>query len=815
MALILKHQEKNSNMLKNFLVTAVRNLLRQKSTTFINISGLTLGITCSLVLFLMVRHLTSFDTFHSRANRIYRVVGESEGNNGKNYTPGVPVPLPDAFRNDFPEAEETTFLSYRRETLITIPATSGEPKKYKEPIGVSYGESNFFRIFDRDVLAGNISTALDEPNQAVISVSLAQKYFNSTDVLGRELMQGGKQFKITAVIEDSPTNTDIPVDLMLSFITIKKSSGEGGWGSTWSDEQCYVLLRENQDAASIESRLSAFAQKYLGGENYEHRTFHLQPLSEMHFDERYSNLSNHSAPKEALVALSVIALFMILTACINFINLSTAEAVKRSREVGIRKTLGSTRWQLVLQFMGETTLVTLASVIISVSMAQLVLSFLNAFLDAQIPMTLNDGTLWVFIVGVTVVVSLLSGLYPSFVISNYKPAYAIKNLILTPSASGFNLRRTLVVTQFVISQFFIIGTIVLIQQMNFFEKKDLGFRKDAVIILPVPERESPDDNSGASKMRTLREEVRNLPGVVTASLANSAPSSSGVSGTMCYMEGTNESESIKAQIKTIDNQYLAMFDLKLVAGRGVDDGDTATAFIVNEQFVKEAGFNSPEDILGRKLVLWGQTLPVTGVVRNFHTQSLQQSIEPTVLMNRLTHYAALSVQIAGADPQSIIAAIKPKWEQAYPQHLFSYEFLDENIREFYEGEQKMSVLLSVFTGVAIFIGCLGLLGLASFMANQKNKEIGVRKVLGASVESIIILFTKEYIKLIFVGFAIASPAAWFIMNKYLETFAYRITIGPTIFAYGFIITLLIALTTVGYKSLKAATINPVKSLKSE
>jgi putative ABC transport system permease protein len=796
-------------MLKNYLITAIRNLSRQMSTTVINVSGLTLGITCSLVLFLLVKHVSSFDQYHSKKDRIFRIVSESVGNNQRNYTPGSPVPLPDALRNDFHEIEEVTFVSYRRGTVITVEYPGKDSRKFFEERGVSFGEPNFFRVFDRKILTGDATRGLDNPNKAVISATLAEKYFGSTEVLGREIIHAGTQFTITAVMEDAPANTDVPVNLMLSYITIKKKSEEGGWQSIWSDEQCFVLLPNDFPAANIESRMAAFAQKYLGSEDNSHRTFHLQPLAEMHYDERYSNLSDHSAPKEILVALSVVGLFLILTACINFINLSTAEAIKRSREVGIRKSLGSTRGQLVLQFLGETTLVTLIAMIISVSAAQLMLSFLNAFLNTDIPME-ADGTFWLFIATVTIVVSLLSGLYPSLIISNYRPTQALKNLINSQSGSGFNLRRTLVVVQFVISQFFIIGTIVLIQQMNFFGKQDLGFRKDAIIVLPIPEQDQ-----GVSKMRTLRDEVLRVPGVAAASLANTTPSSSVVNGTTCRFEGTDESESIKTQVKAIDGNYLSLYDLVLVAGRAIEDGDTATGFLVNEQFVKEAGFANPQDIVGKKLVMWQQSLPIVGVVKNFHTVSLQQAIEPTVLMNRMYNYRTLSVLLGSSDVQGIIASIKPKWEAAYPEQLFDYKFLDESIRQFYEGEQKMSILLSVFTGIAIFIGCLGLLGLASFMANQKTKEIGVRKVLGASVESIVLLFTKEYIKLILIGFVVASPLAWFVMNKWLENFAYKITIGPVIFVSSFLITLLIAVGTVGFKSIKAATVNPANSLKAE
>jgi putative ABC transport system permease protein len=803
-------------MIKNYLKTAFRNLLREKGSTFINIAGLTLGITCSLVLFLMVKHLSSFDNYHAQKDRIYRVVTESDGNNGRFYTPGVPPVLPEAFRNDFSEAEEVTFLSYRAGSMISLPVDGAQSKKFNEESGVVFAEPNFFRIFDRKILTGSAEKGLDEPNEAIISTLLAKKYFGDSDPMGQVVKFDTLEFKITAIMEDYPTNTDFPFNLMLSYVTIKKPKDTSGWGSIWSDEQCYVLLKEGETPKKVLSRMPAFVEKYVGKNNYEHQTFNLQPLASMHFDDRYETFTYSTAPRQMLIALGVIAAFLIITACINFINLATAEAIKRSKEVGIRKSLGSTRIQLIGQFLGETTMVTVIAMLVSLGIAQLALNFMNTFLETTLALNFaSDKFLWIFIIGVTLAVSLLSGLYPSFVISGYRPAQALKNQITNRSSSGYNLRRGLVVLQFFISQFFIIGTIVLVYQMNFFQKQELGFRRDAVILVPIPEQETPTLADGTSKMKTLRQEVSGLPGIEKASLSSTAPSSGSVSGTNFRLEGWAESDGKDTQVKQVDGYYADLYDLRIIAGKGLEDFDTARGFLVNEQLVKASGFDDPRDILGKKLLMWGKTLPVVGVVKNFHTVSLRQPIEPTVLLNRIRGYETLSLLVNPAQLQSAINAVKKKWEASYPEHIFEYKFLDERIAEFYEGEKKMSILLSIFTGMAIFIGCLGLFGLATFMANQRTKEIGVRKALGASVESIVFLFTKEYIKLIIVGFIIAAPLAWFVMNEWLNDFAYKITIGPLIFVSGFSITLFIAIVTVGYKSLKAAIINPVQALRYE
>lgn len=801
-------------MLKNYLKTAFRNLLREKSSALVNISGLTMGITCSLVLFLLIRHLSSFDNYHSKRVRIYRVVNQSDGNQGKNYSAGVPSVLPDAFRMDFAEAEEVVFTSYRAGSMVTIPQRDAEPKKYSEEAGVVFTQSNFFKIFDRAILSGDTEKGLDDPNEAIISKRWALKYFGKEDVIGEVVKFDAHEYKVTAVMEDFPVNTDFPFDLMLSYVTIKKESEENGWNSIWSDEQCYFLLKTGEPISKVEGRLDAFTEKYLGKEDSDNSQFLVQPLSELHFDERFGTYSYNTIDRGILFAFGVIALILIVTACINFINLATAEAIKRSKEVGIRKLLGSTRSQLIRQFLGETTLITLFAMLASMAFAQLALTLLNPFLELELSLNFaGDGILWIFIITVTALIAILSGLYPAFIVSGFNPALALKNLINNKNSSGYNLRRALVVTQFFISQFFIIGTIIVINQINYFQSKDLGFRKDAIMVVPIPEREQPASADGSSKMRTLRDELVRLPGVEIASLNSTPPSSGSVSATDFTVEG--KEDSFGTQVKQVDGNYLDLFGLELISGQNIQDLDTATGFLVNEKLAHTAGFEAAQEIVGKEIKIWGKNFPVVGVVKDFHTVSLRDPIEATLMMNRIRGYETLTLQVNPKQIQHVIDQLKSKWETAYPEHIFDYQFLDQQIQEFYEGEKKISVLLGVFSTIAIFIGCLGLFGLATFMANQKTKEIGVRKVLGASVESIVLLFSREYIKLILFGFLFSAPLAWFIMNKFLEEFTYKITIGPGIFIIGLGSTLLIAMLTVGYKSLRAAIVNPATSLRSE
>ena len=801
-------------MFKNYLKTTVRNLFREKTSTVINVAGLTLGITCSLILFLLIRHFSGYDNYHANRDRIYRVVHESDGNQGRNYTPGVPAVLTDAFRIDFPEAQEVVFTSYRAGSMVTIPQLSGEPKKYAEESGVVFTQSNFFRVFDRAILMGDHFNGLDKPNEAIISERWALKYFGKKEVLGEVVQFDNQEYKITAVMDDFPSNTDFPFDLMLSYITIKQSSEENGWHSIWSDEQCYFLLKPGESIENVKGRMASFTDKYLGKENTDHALFTIQPLSEIHFDGHYGTYSYHTISKGFLVAFGVIALILIFTACINFINLSTAEAIKRSREVGIRKVLGSSRRQLIRQFLGETTLVSVMAMVLSLAVAQLAITFLNPFMQVDLSLDFStDGMLWAFIISVTLIVSTLSGLYPAFIVSGYNPALALKNLINNRNSSGYNLRRTLVVTQFLISQFFIISTIVVIRQLEYFQNKDLGFRKDAIVVVPIPQKETPDEGEGISKMRTLRNELLLIPRIASASLNSTPPASGSVSGTNFSIEGKDESFS--TQVKQVDGNYLDLFGLNLLSGTNIKDLDTADGFLVNEKFVHTAGYDKPAELLGKVINVWGKKLPVVGVVKDFHTVSLRNPIEATLLMNRMRGYENLALQLNPGEMQTTIGQIQTKWEAAYPEYIFEYHFLDQQIQEFYDDEKKMSALFGIFSCIAIFIGCLGLFGLATFMANQKTKEIGVRKVLGASVESIILLFSREYARLILLGFVFSAPLAWLAMNKFLDEFAYKITVGPGIFIMGLGSTLVIALLTVGYKSFKSAVVNPATSLRSE
>lgn len=797
-------------MLKNYFKTAIRNLLKERSTSLINIAGLSFGITSCLILFLILKDGASYDQYHTHYKRIYRVVSKSKDNGRDTYTQGIPPALPEAFKNDFREAEEVVFTSYRRGSMVAVEQTDGTFKKYEEPTGLVITQPAFFKVFDRNMIIGDAQKGLDDPNEAIISRKWALRYFGKIDAVGEVIRYEDNDYKITAVMDDYPSTTDLPFELMLSYSTVKKAFDDKGWGNVSDSDNCYFLLKEGESIDKMRSQIASFRKKYLGNDDHAgEKTFILQPLKDVHTDTRFGNY-NKKMPPEAKIGLTVIGVFLMIMACINFINLTTAEAMKRTKEVGVRKVLGSSQLQLIIKFVGETFIITFIAMLASLCFTELALRSVNSFLDISLSLDLHDSYLWLFLILLLALVSILSGLYPAIVAARFKPAQVLKGQLRITDHSRFSFRRGMVATQFFISQLFIIGAIVLVRQMDFMEEQYPGFRKDAIISVPIPVRE---ELSPVSRMRTLKNEILRLEGVEEASLNNSPPQSAGVVSTGFRIVEKNE--ELSTQVKLVDGDYISLFDIELLSGEPLNDLDTMGGFVVNEKFVKTAGYENNEAIIGKMIDFWGKQFPVKGVVKDYNTRSLTKPMEPVIMVNDRKGYANLSIRLKPVNMQASILAVQKLWETAYPEHMFKYSFLDQQMSQLYRGERKMSTLITTFAFVAVFIGCLGLFGLVSFMANQKSKEIGIRKVLGASVGNIVLLFSREFSKLIAIGFVLAVPISAFFLDKILQEFAYRIHPGPFIFLGSLAITFFIAMATVGLRAFKAASVNPVRSLRSE
>ncbi|GAB3222346.1 ABC transporter permease [Algoriphagus aestuariicola] len=807
--------ESSQPMFRNHLVTALRTLLRERANSLTNIAGLTLGITGSLLLFLIVRQGLQFDQHHSQKDRIYRVVSGENGPNGQTFVQAVPAVLAAELRAEIPEIQEAVATVYKRNSLLGVVRPDGTVDRFKEKNGVVFTENSFFRIFDRKILAGDAAKVLIEPQKALISVRWAEKYFGTREVIGREILYNNESYQIEGVLEDFPTTTDLPFDLMLSFESIREQKESVGWGGLSDEDNCYFLLNQNSGIGSVEAGLEALVQKNYGKgkENTNGNHFIIQPLAELHSDMRVGNY-NSKMPAAAKIAFTGIGLFLLLTCCINFINLTTASAVKRTKEIGIRKVLGSTRAQLITQILSESLLATFAACLLSLLAAQLLIPIFNGYLELSLSLSLTtDWGIWVYFLVIWLGVTLLSGLYPAWVISGMRQGHVIHGNTST-KGSGYTIRRTLIVSQFFISQFFIISTLVIYAQFRYMQKKDMGFVQDAIVNIPIPasaaQSDAPQDKS---KKRTLKSELMRIPGVESASLSSTPPAANSVLSTSISLSGSDE--PIATQIKEADGDYIALFGLEILAGTGLADLDTLNSIVVNESLAKSAGFQDYSDFVGQEIDLWGNLLHVNGVVKDFNSTSPGDNPAPLLLMNNLDGYKTISLKLTGGQVEQQLSQIEDIWEGAYPEHLFEYSFARDDVNNLFRGERKTTSVLAFFAGIAIFIGCLGSFGLATFMANNRQKEVGVRKVLGASASSIVWLFSKEFIRLILIAFALSMSIAWFTMDKVLQEFAYRIALGPSLFLAALALSILIVLLSVSYRSVQAALANPVDTLHAE
>jgi putative ABC transport system permease protein len=797
-------------MFKTYFKVGWRNLVRHKAYASINIIGLSLGIACAILIFTLISYHLSFDTFHHDKDRIYRVVTEFHDEKVI-YDAAVPQPLGKAFRTDYDFAQTTGRVVAFHNTLISLP-NEKEIKKFEEEDNLAFADPSFFDIFNFPLIQGDQRTALLNPNSAVITASVAKKYFGSDPAIGKTIRMNNKtDFSITGILKDLPNNTDRKQQIYLSYVNLKDRdkflASDSSWGGVYSGCQCFVRLRPGVTPGQVNKALPQLSNKYYKGRDAKVFQFRLQALSDIHFNQDFDGY----ADKKYLWALGLIGLFLIITACVNFVNLATAQALNRSKEVGIRKVLGSLRSQLFWQFIAETTLITGFSLLLAYGLSQLALPFLNDLLKSKMTIHIFDSwQLPLFLLALSGLVIFLSGSYPGLILARFQPVLALKSKLSQAHIGGFSLRRVLVVTQFAICQVLIIGTIVIASQVRYSKNVDLGFRKDAVVTLPIP-------ISDKTKMNTLRDQLAAIAGVEKITLCYQPPAANSNNNTGIRYDTRPDDEHWTINMKSADDQYLATFGMQLVAGRNFYPSDTTREFVVNEAVVNKLNLHSPQEVIGKRISINGGTItaPVVGVIKDFHNASLHDEISPVCIMPDYTSYKSCSMKINLANTKQALGSFEKIWNGIYPEYLYSYNFLDDSIAEFYEMDNIMLTLVELFAGIAIFIGCLGLYGLVSFMAVRKTKEIGVRKVLGADFGNIVWLFGKEFSRLLLIAFAIAAPLAWWTMDRYLLDFKYRIQIGSGIFLLAILFTFLIAALTVGYRSVRSALANPVKSLRSE
>ncbi|MCE7065630.1 ABC transporter permease [Dyadobacter sp. CY326] len=810
-------------MLKNHLKIALRTILRYRNYTILNVLGLSVGVAACLLLFVVYSYESGFDNFHSKSDRIYRIARKTDYVTGQtDYTPGSPLPFYAALKVDVPQLEKIVPVYGSLEPQVTVlgkDATNQTSKKkfYEDSDGI-LTTPEFFELFDFPFLSGS-KDVLKDPNVIILSQRRAEKYFGKwQEALGQYVKINNKTvMKVGGILANPPLNTDFPVDIVVSYESKRQQPllfGFGGfdsWGGTSSNDQLFVLLPKNVTAASIDKLLVKFVAKHYDSKRDNFKLTHfLIPLSEQHHDDRFVNYSDHIISKKVLWTLVIIGILIISMACINFINLATVQAARRSKEVGVRKVLGSGRRELMRQFLSETFLIVSVAVLLGVLLAMVSMPLLGKIsqVPADLPVIANPR-IWLFILVLGIAVSFVAGFYPAVVMSGFKPIEAIKSKIANRSLGGVSLQKMLIIVQFGISQILVVGTIVTITQMKYIGNLDLGFEKEGVYAVNL-------DEAYTTRFETFRNELLQSPEIASVSFSSDVPSSDdNWSGNFAF-DNKGKDEDFQVFNKFADHNYFKAYGLEFVAGQGYVAGDSVGSCVVNETLLAKVGIKNPQEAIGKNIRMGGgQWQPIVGVVKDFKANSARDAAKPIMIAPMPQFYWIAGIKMETKNVSKAVAHIEDVYSRVFPEVAMQGKFFDQSIEEFYNQERQLSLLYQIFAGLSIFIACLGLFGLATFMAQQRMKEIGVRKVLGASVSSIVGLLSKDFLLLVLIAIIISSPVAWYFMDKWLQDFEYKIAISWWMFAVSAVLAIVIAFTTVSFQSIKAALMNPVKSLRSD
>ncbi|MFC1537362.1 FtsX-like permease family protein [Gemmatimonadota bacterium] len=799
-------------MFKNYLTVAIRNLLRHKTYSAINIAGLAIGMACCIVILLLVRHELSFDSFHKNADRIYRlnirvnVTGEA-GDAGICAGAAAPVlaeKYPEVVNYARIEYNPINFLAYYRGERALIDETY-------------FADQSLFDIFDFELIAGNRQTLLKEPFTAVITAEAAQKIFGDEDPLGKFIRQNGeREYKVTGVLEDIPDNSHIKFNMLLS--NMERNNDPRSSIHQWESFNylTYILLKENAEPKVFEAKLPEFVQQnFLSMAN--NIELHLQPLKELHLHSAHIlyELNWHKSDIKYVYIYSCIAAIVLLIACINFMNLSTARSASRAKEVGIRKVAGARRAQLIKQFLGESVLVAFFALLLGIALVELTLPFLNAFFESTLSFNaFTDWSVLLVFIGIVLCVGLLAGSYPAFIISAFQPKETLKGFTGT-GGKGAGFRKLMVVAQFAITIILVTCTGFISKQLHYIQNKDLGFNKEQVISVPIKH-----ENVRLS-FDTIRQNLLRNPAITGVTAASTCFSDKNIYVKFFRIEGDAPDAKRLCGFSYVDYDFFSFYGIDFVEGRAfsrefpTDTSGTGT-YIINEAMADQLGWDTS---VGKKLGNYGGNPDdmgiVIGVVKDFNFATLHEKIKPFALSSSRPKLRQVSIRIQPDNMQEALAFIESKWAEYDPEYPFEYTFQDEDFALLYRSEQRMGKIVGAFTLLAIFLACLGLLGLISFAAESRTREIGVRKVLGASVPQIVSLLSKELLVLLLIATLIAWPVAWYAMDKWLQNFAYRVELDVWTFILAGVLAMVIAAVTVGFQAVKAAYANPVEALRYE
>lgn len=809
-------------MLKNYFKTAWRSLKNSKGFFFINFVGLYISVVVCTLIALIIFHELSFDQASPEGSVLYRVVKQTKRPTGISNRPVTPYPLATALRVELPDEKLISQIHYQRNVL-----TSFGDKKIRIEKFV-FADSVFPTLFNLPVVKGSIQNKLAQPGFVFLTEAIARKIFGDDEAVGKRIkLDNAADCEVAAVIKDAPKNTHLPYDGIASYPTLRPELIGGLPLDQWdinSSGFVYMGIPRGRSVSQVEAALASLAAKNLNSkEEGKEILLSLQPVSNIHYNQQYAedNVA-YTINFRYLYLLSAIAVFLILAACINYTNLATSLAIKKSKETGIRKTMGASRSQIIQQFFSETFLLTGIVVITAASTVRFFLPPLNIFLDKNIPLNWLNWKTGLFLILVWMIVSFLSGVYPSLVLSRFNPVNALKNKLNAPKASILLLRRSLVVFQFFTAQLLIIGAIIVAKQMHYMQSKPLGFQREGVLDIELPENK-------AEQISTLRNKLSAIAGISNVSLSLGAPVSGSSFGTDYNLREKYTAEKMEVDLKLADKEYMKTYGLQLVAGRWFDESDERKSdrtvpdslrqysLVINETSCRQLGIAKVEEAIGKNLSIGLNDIvaPVIGVMKDYHIASLHQTVGPVVIMQFPFFYYNAGIKVDKGFSASTLLAIEKAWSSVYPQYLFETSFLDEYIANLYKNEKRTQQLFYFFTILSIIINVLGLIGLLSFMLQQKTKEIGVRKVLGASVFNISALLSKDFVLLMGIGFLLAVPLAWFIMGKWLQDFAYRTTVSWWVFAVAFVLALIVTIVAVAFQTIKAAVANPIKSLRTE
>ncbi|MBT3382525.1 MAG: FtsX-like permease family protein [Prolixibacteraceae bacterium] len=823
-------------MIKSLIFSFLRNLVKNRISTFINVFGLVVSLTCCLIIYHKISYELSFDNYHTEAKTTYRIIRQTKGlglglERGEfEYRNAVYGALPSTIKDEIPELKKVVSVFPQGGLLVNVPneTSSNQTQQFKvDEEGAVFTEPSYFEVFDFNNTSskwiyGSPSASLSEPFTVVLSQQLAEKFFGNEHPIGKSLTIYNQPCKVTGLISAPPVNTDFPFQMFVSYSSIEKMDANfsKNWGNLGNLE-CYVVLNNSSQIALVEEKIKNIHTQHVSKEIAENRIFKLQSLADIHHDTRFTNFNYRTVSKQTLITLGCIGLFLMIMACANYANLSLARSRYRAREVGVRKILGGKRWHLVLQLFGESVLLTTLSTVFALILSYLFIilfsSLLGIPLNYSLPFNLTNV---LALTGLIFVVSALSSSYPSLLLSASQPVDLIKKTFEISKKGVAIFTRSMVIVQFTISLLMIMGTITVFRQYQFLINSDLGFDKEAVFNVPIPARD-------ATLMKRFKSTLLENSAIKSISFSNSHPARSSNWGSAKAISKGAELK-VETQMVVVDTSYAETYGLKLMAGSNLNLLDSSKNILINEELAKQLNFNTPDEAIGKEVMFYyrkpNARFRISGVVKDYHYESFYTKIRPTILLqdpNR-TRIAGIKIVTNSSSGdgnfkqiQDVLAYVENSWKSIFPNEYYEFEFIEDRIKNNYASEASSSKLINIFALITVIISCLGIFGLALYSSEQRSKEIGIRKINGAKVSEVMVMLNGDLVKWVAIAFIIACPIALYAMNKWLENFAYKTTLSWWIFALAGLLALGIALLTVSWQSWRAATRNPVEALRYE